>query len=113
MEWLPETGMTSKDVLVRARGLLDEYPICRRQYAEDEYGDATGIRDGTAVAYCAVGFLQRAALDVMGTTFCHEFEEAYDTIRYTADVKSLHVWGDLADDDEIRQVFDTAAKAGV
>lgn len=113
--------VTPQDLVARAADLLGEYGWCRHAYAINEYGDQTTSRQGDAAAFCAVGALQRAALDYGICTWekgdSNLFYDACNLVSHYVGCSITH-WNDVqAKPGEVKRtlemIADTAAMMNV
>lgn len=98
--------VTPKDVLVRAYDLLGEYGICRGAYGIDGNGYAVPSFDPNAKAFCSVGAVTRAVIDLCGT---YEPQLAWECHALLQPDMQVIGWNDSSTDEEILATFRKAA----
>jgi hypothetical protein len=105
--------VTPQEIVARGYDLLGEYGWCRGSYARDDLDKYVPVRDPRAVAFCSIGAINRAALDlgVPVWTERNAFRDACDLFADTINETSITYWNDYVamDEVEVREAFRVAA----
>lgn len=106
--------VTPQEIVGRAADLLAEFGWCRNTYAINDRGDQVPSRSPDAVAFCAIGALQRAALEFGVCTWQKEpdnpFLLACELVSQTIGEPTLTHWNDCkALPGQVQMTFETVA----
>lgn len=109
--------VTTKEILIRARGLLEDPKHWNRSghYAADAEGKCTEHWASNADKFCVMGAIKRSCYDLKAFSFDHEWNAADVLYDSSSDISRsgptiVKFNDDIATHDQILKLFDNAIK---